>query len=384
MDGKAERNKRILKRLITYALIAALVFCAIVIGIQLKAFTNSNNSTQNLYSKGYYYSRLSEDEKKAYDAVCNNIHDMPQKLLLPATADIDSVNKVIEAFRADNCFTELLAADKISFVDSFLGNYLTISYTMTQEEYRKLEDELNRKIDSIISNMPRCRNDFEKELYLHDYIVKNTQYEINKKPLSNTAYGALVENKSACVGYAQAMKMLLNKADIQCITVCGEADDGKRSENHMWNQVKLSGQWYNLDPTWDDAVGETPTLTHKFFNLTDSELKKTHTPYVSVNECTASADNYFVEMGLLFDSYDEQCKNKIFEEIARASVSEPAEIRFSSKDEYKRACKKLIEQDIFLGKDKIEAISSKQIDIENTGIIRCDNLCIIEFKVSYK
>ena len=384
MGENKENNTRPLHIAFAIFLTVTAIVVVLLAGIIIKNRLFSDDSTAKLPSQSYYYSKLNETQQDAYNALKKEINDMPKFILFPEGMDIDSVNKVIEAFRADNTFSAFIAVDKMSFVDSFLIDGIKVTYTMSEDEYKKIANELFSKINSVVSSMPKGLDDFEKEVYLHDYIIKTTEYEINKKPLNNTVYGALIDKKSACVGYAQAMKMLLNAVGIDCITVCGEADDGTRQENHMYNQVKIEGEWYNLDPTWNDAVGEYPTLTHKFFNLTDKEFNKTHRAYIDVNECNAVSNNYFVKKGLLFDSYNVECKEKIFEEIAKSTDSAPAEIRFSSDEEYQKACKRLVAEDIFLGQDKIKALCSKQIDIENTGIIRCDSLNIIEFKVSYK
>ena len=63
---------------------------------------------------------------------------------------------------------------------------------------------------------------------------------------STTAYGALHDNLAICGGYAQAFQ-LLEQADIPCITVSGKMG----SENHMWDLVRIDGQWLYFDPTSD-------------------------------------------------------------------------------------------------------------------------------------
>ena len=64
---------------------------------------------------------------------------------------------------------------------------------------------------------------------------------------STTAYGALHDNLAICGGYAQAFQLLLEQADIPCITVSGKMG----SENHMWDLVRIDGQWLYFDPTSD-------------------------------------------------------------------------------------------------------------------------------------
>ena len=45
----------------------------------------------------------------------------------------------------------------------------------------------------------------------------------------------------------QAFQLLLEQADIPCITVSGKMG----SENHMWDLVRIDGQWLYFDPTSD-------------------------------------------------------------------------------------------------------------------------------------
>nr|WP_279233260.1 transglutaminase domain-containing protein [Hathewaya massiliensis] len=132
--------------------------------------------------------------------------------------------------------------------------------------------------------------DFEKELALHDYIVKTVEYdksvldsnELKKYiPENHSPYGPIILHKGVCEGYAKAMFVLLNKAGVQCEVVVGEGINslGKSlgKGGHAWNIVKLDGEWYNLDVTWDDpGVNIDDSISYVYFNLTDEEIKRDH------------------------------------------------------------------------------------------------------------
>ena len=64
---------------------------------------------------------------------------------------------------------------------------------------------------------------------------------------ATTAYGALHDHLAICGGYAQAFQMLLQQAEIPCITVSGKMG----GENHMWVLAQVDGQWLYFDPTSD-------------------------------------------------------------------------------------------------------------------------------------
>ena len=70
---------------------------------------------------------------------------------------------------------------------------------------------------------------------------------------SQTAVGALRDHTAICGGYANALKLLYEKAGIPCYTVTGKYFQ----ENHMWNIARLDGQWLWFDATTDrGSTGE--------------------------------------------------------------------------------------------------------------------------------
>lgn len=60
--------------------------------------------------------------------------------------------------------------------------------------------------------------------------------------------GGLIMRKSVCAGYAEIVRNTLACIGIEAIYVSGLSENGL--DGHAWNQVKLDGQWYNMDLTW--------------------------------------------------------------------------------------------------------------------------------------
>ena len=46
----------------------------------------------------------------------------------------------------------------------------------------------------------------------------------------------------------------MDKMGIECNVVTGTATNAAGTVNHAWNQVKLDGEWYFVDVSWDDPV----------------------------------------------------------------------------------------------------------------------------------
>ena len=139
--------------------------------------------------------------------------------------------------------------------------------------YTKTEiNNLNNIVDKIIKdNTNSSMSDEQKIRSIHDYIINKTEYDKerndtgNSNYKSNTAYGALVENKAICSGYADAMALILDKLNIKNYKIA--------SKTHVWNAVYINNQWFHLDLTWDDPVSERgPILDHKYFLITNEQL----------------------------------------------------------------------------------------------------------------
>lgn len=123
--------------------------------------------------------------------------------------------------------------------------------------------------------------DYLKVLKIHDWVVENCRY--NTADLSEAgnhlAYGAMVKGTCVCMGYAEAGVLLFRAAGIEFryVTGTGTNSSGK-PEDHAWNAVRIDGDWYLLDMTWDDPVTSdgTDILRYDYFLLTDSQLAADH------------------------------------------------------------------------------------------------------------
>ncbi|MCI9156444.1 MAG: DUF4358 domain-containing protein [Lawsonibacter sp.] len=142
-------------------------------------------------------------------------------------------------------------------------------------------------------------SDYDKELALYAWLTGNvtydqTHYEKQGAPrTSYEPYGPLIEGRGVCLGYAETFRLLMDMAGIECITVTGAGF--RNRENHAWNMVKLSGEWYCVDSTWDHVpVGppdgpENPIQYANYFNVTSQHMADTdhQWDYDSVPEATA-------------------------------------------------------------------------------------------------
>lgn len=157
------------------------------------------------------------------------------------------------------------------------------SYPKEYMQYMKKasQDRVKDIIDKLIK---QGMSDYEKEVALHDYLLKNAEYDKrlydgNMPEESYTDYGVLVKGTGVCDSYAKAMYRLLNSAGIETLYVTGDAIDGRNTIPHAWNIVKLDGEYYNLDATWNDPIVYNKPqgiIRYTYFNITDEKLSKDH------------------------------------------------------------------------------------------------------------
>ncbi len=259
-----------------------------------------------------------------------------------------------------------------TFTDDATGMVVGVSlnYNLDPDDVNYIEDAHSRteavlsKVDEIVSGMPNG-NDFEKVKYLYDTLILNCTYsEDAMSPF--TAYGALIEGKATCQGYADAMHLLLDKAGFPTVFATGIGDAVEVT--HKWNYVQLSdGNWYVVDATWGDPEGKDDPnyINYDYLLISDEVLLKDHkekfqSPYYSTPEATSMDFNYHVQMGYVAETYEQA------EEIALKQVLECGKngtsyvyIRFNDKDVFDQAYNGLSKE---FGLQSIIKQANKELD----------------------
>ena len=105
---------------------------------------------------------------------------------------------------------------------------------------------------------------------------------------SYTPYGGLVSHTAVCLGFATSFQLLMDLSGVECITVVGAAYDS--TGDHAWNMVRLNGNWYCVDVTWDEGLNSADPSRWRYFNVTSEFMAKTdhQWDYVNTPEATAT------------------------------------------------------------------------------------------------
>lgn len=165
--------------------------------------------------------------------------------------------------------------------------------------------------------------EFELELWIHDWICRNTEYETpdleNDEQIPNIGYsqhsciGGLLDRKINCQGYADTFELLGTLAGLEIRSISGTAvnDDGEGP--HAWNMIKLDGLWYFVDVTYDDPSGVPDGLYNRIWLNTPYTIDR-HSPDIDLDDHYdfAEAENpdycYYDVNSLNFNSEKEIAK----------------------------------------------------------------------------
>lgn len=170
-----------------------------------------------------------------------------------------------------NSFTNI----KSSINDSGEIN-LEIYYLYTEDEIKAINEKTDLILKEIIKE---DMDDYDKIKTIHDYIVNNTKYDIERNESKDSiynsykAYGPLFEGYATCNGYTDLMAIYLTKLGFDNYKVATTPDQiSYKATGHIWNAVNYDNKWLHIDLTWDDPVSSDKKdyLFHTYF-LVDTD-----------------------------------------------------------------------------------------------------------------
>ena len=146
-----------------------------------------------------------------------------------------------------------------------------------------------------------------KELYIHDFICRNVHYDKLKKEYSHEIIGALGNGVAVCEGIAKAVKALCDDLGIWCIVALSENNPEKGIKyRHAWNVVRIAGQYYHLDATFDNTLSKNDLIRYDYVNLSDKQIFRDHEPVIwKVPACADNDHFYYKEKKVSWTTLDE-------------------------------------------------------------------------------
>lgn len=224
-------------------------------------------------------------------------------------------------FVEDNTFTYTFLASGTYYIRFLIQDYgTTIPRDARKDIVLRIDDPSAPSIETVASNIASDCNrqgfktEYEKALYMHDYIISNAVYDTSLVHMG--ASGVLLRGTGTCESYHRAFALLLNKVGIQCYRATGNG--------HVWSCVKLDGEWTQVDVTWDGEPhsGDLAYQDHFYFGITDDMTKLVHSEHVPVSSrpCTSYDRNCFIRSGEI-SRWSDPVKSQIESNIASGKTA---------------------------------------------------------------
>ena len=266
-------------------------------------------------------SKFRYDESYVHELYFSYMFDNPEHFYLGNTVQITSYG---DTFKYDFCY----AASSDHY-----GTGYNIDDDLRAAIIEKRTTFENR-VNSFISTIPANAPNVIKEKLAYSKILRESYYNLsaglNPSQWWNginednwNAYGILCNGYGVCESYAEAFQVICHRLGIECTGIVGTAGGG-----HKWNAVKIEGEWYQCDITFDDPVGGgADDALNYYFNLTDAQMTELHHDWsycdYTVPVCTATKymrDNFFAvydedENGTIHNftsTCDSSCENCSF------------------------------------------------------------------------
>jgi hypothetical protein len=280
----------------------------------------------------FHYSQLNAAQREVYNTIFAQLPYFPESIEVSGI-DAEGMKEVFSALVLDQPMLFHISSTHYRIRSLPNGNVVAFvpEYRLSREEYAQRVNAVTARAQSI--PLPYGGSDFDIQLALHDFVLRHCSYadDLEDSEIA-TVYGALIEGRASCVGYAKAMLLLLELNGIDAYIVTGYATNASFSGPHAWNKVRIGGNWYYMDATWNDPVmeGGREIISRAFFNLTAAELAHTHE--LESSRAHSRTHNYFRMRGLYFDQLDRQSEARLAQAMAEAIASERnvLEIRMSS------------------------------------------------------
>ncbi|MDO4200106.1 MAG: transglutaminase domain-containing protein [Clostridia bacterium] len=266
------------------------------------------------------------------EKISDNVNDSGLYDIDPVTVknyvmDSYQIKKVLYAVQHDH--PEIFwISSAFSYYTDKNSTTLKLSSTFSKSDWQSAANELNKKVFNILAKIPSGYTEYEKEMFIHNYVVENCAYASRqtKDPKVFTSYGCLVENQAVCEGYSKAVQLLMCAAGIECRTIQGS----RGNETHMWNLARINGEWYHVDATWN---GKEQVNRYSYFNISDETVKKDHKIAISASEnpdgyfknqyynfalpaCTSLKDNYFEQNAVKINKSDDLKNDTIVRKLS--------------------------------------------------------------------
>ena len=263
----------------------------------------------------YYYNRMNKIEQAVYHALYQGFSNIDEEILIPRLEG-EALYNVFFKLRLDHPEIFWATGYKYKYYQDSPNLIFVPEYLFDKGKIQEHQKAMKARVEKL-ARTAKALSQWEKEKYIHDFLCENVHYDKLKKPYSHEIIGPLGHGVGVCEGIAKSVKVLCDALGIWCmIVVCGNNPEKGIKYRHTWNIVKIDGQYYHLDVTFDNTLcnykEQSPELRYDYYNLDDKQIFRDHEPLLyPAPACTQGSHFYYKEKKMSFTKVEEVYKRSL-------------------------------------------------------------------------
>lgn len=226
----------------------------------------------------YYYSQRNTSDKEIYQQIYLGLCSYAPKIKINKT----SKEKAFEIYHdVLNDHPELSVVDslEVNIEYSFTEFWIIPGYWFPEHQVYNNHMQFLDECTFIANRITNLQdNDFQKELAIYDFMVKNIRYGLCdadhnvREKLSQSAFSTLFERKGYCKGICMLFKCLADLVGLNVMVIEGDVYD-TQWVSHAWNIINIEGKFFHVDITQDIFMYQNDGVcSYNGLNMLDEEI----------------------------------------------------------------------------------------------------------------
>lgn len=256
----------------------------------------------------FYYSKMNKTQQSVYHAMKAGILALSPSFSVPRLEGRE-LSEIFFKLRLDCPEVFYAVSFRYRFYPDSPNAEVIPEYLFDKGKVKDHQKAMKSRVEKLVRPAAKMTEQ-EKELYIHDFICNHVHYDKLKKPYSHEIIGPLGQGVGVCEGIAKTVKVLCDALGIWCIVAISDANPDKKIKyRHAWNILRIDGNMYHLDATFDNTLSrgiQNEMIRYDYFNLDDSRFFRDHEPVMyPVVPCGQGDRFYYREKKLSFTKLEE-------------------------------------------------------------------------------
>ncbi len=259
----------------------------------------------------YYYSKMNKIQQNVYQMMKSGMTSLATSFLVPRV-DARELQEIFFQMRLDCPEIFYAVSYKYRFYQDSTNIEVVPEYLFDKKKIKEHQKAMDTRIAKLIRPAVSM-TEWEKEVYIHDFICTNVRYDKLQKQYSHEIIGPLGNGVGVCEGIAKTVKILCDALGIWCMVAVSEANPEKKIKyRHAWNVIRIGGIYYQLDVTFDNSISHQGLIRYDYFNLDDKRFFRDHEPSIyKLPVCSDDSHSYYREKKLSFTKMEDVEKRAI-------------------------------------------------------------------------